>query len=185
MPFDPNYPPTGAEIQSAPLRGQFTGLKDLIDALQSVTSAQVDSVTTLDPGQSATVSIVVNGQTLHFSFGIPRGPDGTNGTPGSVISSAQVDSVSSVGPVDPASASASYDGSILHFTFAIPRGFDGVDGAPGEVTNAALAAEIAGVVAGSSANSNAVGTLDTPFADPDAESLRGKLNELLAALRRL
>jgi hypothetical protein len=52
------------------------------------------------------------------------------------------------------------------------------------VTNAALAAEIAGVVAGSSANSNGVGTLDTPFADPDAESLRGKLNELLAALRR-
>jgi hypothetical protein len=101
-----------------------------------------------------------------------------------VINGAQVDSVSSVGPVDPASASASYDGSLLHFTFAIPRGPDGTNGAPGEVTNAALAAEIAGVVAGSSANSNGVDTLDTPFSDPDDEALRGKVNELLAALRR-
>jgi hypothetical protein len=29
-----------------------------------------------------------------------------------------------------------------------------------------------------------LGTLDTPFADQDTESLRGKMNELLAALRR-
>jgi hypothetical protein len=115
----------------------------------------------------------------------PRGPDGTNGTPGSVISGAQVDSVSSVGPVDPASASASYDGSIVHFSFGIPHGIDGANGAPSEVTNAALAAEIAGVVAGSSANSNGVGTLDTPFADPNDEAIRGKVNELLAALRRV
>ena len=28
--------PTNAEIESVPLRGQFNGLKDLIDALQSV-----------------------------------------------------------------------------------------------------------------------------------------------------
>jgi hypothetical protein len=67
--------------------------------------------------------------------------------------------------------------------FSIPPSFS-ANGAPGEVTNAALAAEIAGVVAGSSANSNGVGTLDTPFADPDAEALRGKLNELIEALRR-
>ena len=33
MPFDPNYPPTNALIESAPLRGQFNGLKDLIDAI--------------------------------------------------------------------------------------------------------------------------------------------------------
>ena len=48
------------------------------------------------------------------------------------------------------------------------------------MTQAALDA----AVAGTSANSNAVGTLDTPFADPDAEALRNKMNELLAALRR-
>jgi hypothetical protein len=39
-------------------------------------------------------------------------------------------------------------------------------------------------IAGSSANTNVVETLDTPFADPDAEALRQKLNELLLAARR-
>ena len=33
MSFDPTYPPTNAEIESAPLRSQFNGLKDLIDAV--------------------------------------------------------------------------------------------------------------------------------------------------------
>jgi len=31
--FDPNYPPTNALIESAPLRDQFNGLKALIDAI--------------------------------------------------------------------------------------------------------------------------------------------------------
>ncbi len=31
---------------------------------------------------------------------------------------------------------------------------------------------------------NAVGTLDTPFADPDADSMRLRFNELVLALRR-
>ena len=57
------------------------------------------------------------------------------------------------------------------------RGSNSSDGAPGsqgppgqqgEVSNAALETAIAGT----SANSNAVTTLDTPFADPDAEALR-------------
>jgi hypothetical protein len=33
-------------------------------------------------------------------------------------------------------------------------------------------------------NSNAVGTLDAPMADPDAETLRNAYNTLLLALRR-
>ncbi len=33
MPFDPNYPPTNALIESAPLRDQFNSLKSLIDAI--------------------------------------------------------------------------------------------------------------------------------------------------------
>jgi hypothetical protein len=46
--------------------------------------------------------------------------------------------------------------------------------------------EIAGVVAGSSANGNGVGTLDSSFADPpDAESLRGMVNEVMVAMRRM
>ena len=35
-----------------------------------------------------------------------------------------------------------------------------------------------------SSNSNAVGTLDSPFGDPDMEALRQKMNELILALRR-
>ena len=31
--FDPTYPPTNALIESAPMRDQFNGLKDLIDAV--------------------------------------------------------------------------------------------------------------------------------------------------------
>lgn len=33
MPYDPNYPPTNAEIESAPLRSQFQGLRELIDSI--------------------------------------------------------------------------------------------------------------------------------------------------------
>ena len=40
-------------------------------------------------------------------------------------------------------------------------------------------------VAGTSSNSNAVATLDTPFADPDAEAMRLRFNELVLALRRV
>jgi hypothetical protein len=53
-------------------------------------------------------------------------------------------------------------------------------GAPGEVTTADLNTALGGT----SANTNAVATRDTPLADPDMETLRQKINELLAALRR-
>ncbi len=33
MPYDPNFPPTGQALTSAPFRAQFNGLKDLIDAV--------------------------------------------------------------------------------------------------------------------------------------------------------
>ena len=49
------------------------------------------------------------------------------------------------------------------------------------MTNFALAAAIAGT----SNNTNAIPTLDTPFADnPDAEALRLAFNALVLALRR-
>jgi hypothetical protein len=44
--------------------------------------------------------------------------------------------------------------------------------------------DLAMAIQGTSNNSNAVPTLDTPFADPDAEALRVRLNELISALRR-
>ena len=86
--------------------------------------------------------------------------------------------------------SVSFDGSFVHFTFGIPQGFQGdpgqqgETGPPGEVTTAALDAGLAAVTAGSSANSNTVPLLNTPFADPDAEALRQAYNDLVAALRR-
>ena len=60
------------------------------------------------------------------------------------------------------------------------EGPQGSAGPPGEVTNAALAA----AVNTTSGNTNAVGTLDTPFADPESEALRVRLNEFLLAARR-
>ena len=40
----------------------------------------MDSVSTLNPGDSATVSTGFDGSNVHFTFGIPREADGTNGT---------------------------------------------------------------------------------------------------------
>jgi hypothetical protein len=68
----------------------------------------------------------------------------------------------------------------VRFSFGLPRGDLGAAGPPGEVT----AGQLATALEGTAANSNAVAPLETPFADPDAEALRLKVNELLAALRR-
>ncbi len=61
-----------------------------------------------------------------------------------------------------------------------PQGEPGPAGPPGEVTEEQLNTAIAGT----SANTDAVATLDTPFADPDLEALRAKLNDLILAARR-
>ena len=59
--------------------------------------AIVDGVTTLDPGQQATVQTTFDGSNVRFTFGLPRGNDGSNGSDGSQgppgeISQAQLDS---------------------------------------------------------------------------------------------
>jgi hypothetical protein len=61
-----------------------------------------------------------------------------------------------------------------------PQGPEGPQGPSGEVTSDQLNSAIGGT----SANTNGVGTLDSSSADPDMESLRQKLNELINALRR-
>ena len=63
-------------IDAAELRSQFNGLKALIDALVTLTQAQVDGVTTLPAGEAATVSVSVTGNTLHLSFSLPQGEPG-------------------------------------------------------------------------------------------------------------
>ena len=45
-------------------------------------SAIVDSVTTVDPGQPASVSVSFDGTNVHFSFALPRGNDGSTGPQG-------------------------------------------------------------------------------------------------------
>ena len=55
--------------------------------------------------------------------------------------------------------------------------------AAADATAKADAAQAAATAA-SSNNTNAVLTLDTPFADPDTEALRQKMNEILLAMRR-
>ncbi len=125
--FDPTLPANGSPNSSAQMRGQLTGLKDLIDALPSVTDAQVDGTTTLNPGDAASVNLSVIGSVLHFSFGIPKGTDGLSGPP---ITSFIVDGVTTLNPGDAATVQTNFDGASVRFNFGIPRGSDGVQGPP-------------------------------------------------------
>ncbi len=188
MPFDPNVPITNAELTSAMLRGQFQGLNSLIEAVPTVTSAVVDSVTTLDPGEAATVSASVVDGILHLTLGIPRGDMGAAGEQGPPFAQAAVDGVTTVNPTDPATVEVSFDGSTVHFTFAIPRGEDGAAGAAGEVTTAELEAAIGTAISGTSPNTNSIATLGSTLNDPptaaDYEALRAKLNEIILNGRR-
>jgi hypothetical protein len=83
----------------------------------------------------------------------------------------------------------------VRFAFGIPQGqtgpqgnngadgspgMQGPPGPPGEVT----AAQPASAIAGTSSKTNAVVQLNTPYAEPAAEELRQKLNELILALRK-
>ena len=184
MPYDPNIPVTNAELTSVMFRDQLQGLKQLIDAIITVTAAQVDGVSTLNPGDPATVTLTVSAGTLHFLFGIPRGLEGVagqDGAPGAPFANAVVDSVTTLPPGSPATVTVSFDGSLVHLSYAIPAGEPGVNG---EVTNAALAAAIATT----SSNSNAVPTLGLVVSDPpsqaEVQTLANKMDELLLALRR-
>ena len=190
MPFDPSQPAENSPLSSAVMRSQLNGLNTLIDAVPTITSAVVDAVNTLPPGDPATVSASVVAGVLHFSFSIPEGMQGIPGPQGPPFANAIVDAVTTLAPGNPATVSVSFDGSFVHFTFGIPQGFQGDPGQqgdpgpPGEVTTAALNAGLAAVTTGSSANSNTVPLLNTPFADPDAEALRQAYNDLVTALRR-
>ena len=87
MPFDPAKPAAGSPNSSAEMRGQLTGLKSLIDAVPSVTGAQVDTTNTGPPGSSAGVSVSLSGGVLHFNFDVPQGVDGLQGPAGEVTQS--------------------------------------------------------------------------------------------------
>ena len=177
------------------MRAQLTGLKSLIDAVPGITDVVIDSVTTLDPGEPASATASIIGTILHLTFAIPRGdagvqgPQGSQGVQGPPFANAIVDAVNTLPTGSAATVSVSFDGTNVHFTFGIPVGADGAQGPPGEVTNAQLATAISMAVGGTSSNTNAVPTMDTPFTnDPptlaDMETMRAAHNALVLALRR-
>ncbi len=198
--YDPNTPADHAELTGAMLRGKFNSLKDIFDALNTILAAQVDAVNTINHNEPATATANLVGNTLHFSFDIPRGgvgapgQDGIPGQQGLPFAQAVIDAVNTLDAGQAATVSVNFDGSNVRFTFGIPRGFDGgqggqgeqgIQGPPGEVTNAALA----NAISGTSSNTNGVNTLDTPFVnDPptlaDLETMRAAYNALVLGLRR-
>lgn len=195
MPFDPTLPANNSPLSSAVMRDQLTSLKALIDAILILTAAQVDGTTTLNPGDPATAAVSVDGNTLRFTFGIPRGQDGQagqngqdggpgpTGPQGPPFATAVVDGVTTLNPGDNATVSVTFDGTNVHFTFGIPQGAQGIQGyqgPPGEVTTSQLDTAIATT----SSNTNSIPTLDTPFTDPDTETIRQAYNLLVLALRR-
>jgi hypothetical protein len=156
MPYDPAYPPTNAEIESAPMRGQFNGLKDLIDAIQTITAAQVDATNTVPPGDPAAVTLNVAGGTLHFTFNIPQGANGADGINGS-------------------SGSDGGEG---------PPGPEGPQGPMGEISSMDLSNAIAGTSSNSNAVATLGMTVSDPPTQGEVQALADKLDELINALRR-
>src|SRR6185436_7936485 len=165
MPYDASLPVNGSKVKAAELRGQFAGLKELIDAVPAGT-----------PGQGFVFRGAWDGTSSYMPYDVATHA-------GAVFLCVAVASPTPTEPQD----------DVRWVVFA-QRGSDGTpggpglpgaDGAPGEVTNAALATAIAGT----SNNTNAVATLDTPFTnDPlslaDGELIRSKINELILAQRR-
>ena len=155
--FDPTYPATNALIESAPMRGQFQGLKALIDAVPTITTAQVDAVTTLNPGDPATVGVSITGGVLHLTFGIPQGVDGAQGNDG---------------PEGPQGIPG-------------PPGEPGSPGLPGEVTFADLTTELTNNTSANSNGVGTLGFFaNDPPNQSDVQQIIDKLDELINALRR-
>jgi hypothetical protein len=118
---------------------------------------------------------------------------------GAGITGAIVESVTTLPPGNPATAMVSLAGGELRFSFALPEGATGPagqqgndgqqgptgsQGPPGEVTQTDLNNATLNMLAQTSSNSNAVDELPNAFSDPDAESLRLRLNALIQTLRR-
>ncbi|MCP5557295.1 MAG: hypothetical protein H7A55_06045 [Verrucomicrobiaceae bacterium] len=188
MPYDPNFPPTNAELTSPAFRDQFQGLKTLIDAIPSITNAQVDSITTLNPGDPATVGVSITGGVLHFTFGIPQGaegPQGSDGAQGPPFGNAVVDSVTTVPAGSPANVGTWFDGTDVHFSFELPQGDPGEQGPGGEVSQGDLENAINLLT---SNYTNGVTNLGLSPSDPptqnDVQQIVDKLDELINALRR-
>jgi len=128
MIFDPDHPQPHTLADANLMRGQLNSLKTLIDALNTILAAQVDAVNTINHNEPATATVNLVGNTLHFSFDIPRGGVGAPGPP---FAQALVDAVNTLDPGQPATVTVDFDGTFVRFTIGIPRGNDGTNGANG------------------------------------------------------
>jgi hypothetical protein len=116
--------------------------------------------------------------------GLAAGGDGGQGPP---FAQAVVDAVNTLPAGSAATVDVTFDGTSVRFTFGIPQGNDGATGAagpPGEVMQVDLDNGLLNTLAQTSANTNAVSTLDSGYSDLETEELRNKVNELINALRR-
>jgi hypothetical protein len=156
MPFDPTKPANNAPNSSAEMRDQLNGLKGLIDAILTLTNAQVDGVNTVGPGNSANASVNVSGNTLHFTFDIPQGANGADGINGS-------------------SGSDGAQG---------PPGPEGPQGPMGEISNMDLQNAIAGTSSNSNTVATLGMGVSDPPTQGEVQQIANKLDELINALRR-
>lgn len=168
MPFDPSLPEEDSDLESAVMRAQLNALNDKIDAVPAGAPGAA--------GQGFVFRGAWDGTASYAPYDVATHA-------GAVFLAVTVVSPTPTEPPDDVRwvlfAQRGTDGG---------EGIQGIQGEPGEVTNAALASAIAETLAtaaaSSSANSNAVPTLDTSFADPDTEALRQAFNALALALRR-
>ena len=191
MPYDPDLPQENTEIDAAQMRGQLQGLFEAFLAGR-ITSAVIDAVNTLNPGEPASVSAQITGNVLHLTLNMPRGADGMNGTNGTnggpgpagaqgpPFANALIGGVSTLNPGENAWVTMMFDGTNVTFFFGIPRGIDGASGLTQQTLDNAIL--------GTSRNSNNVSQL-TQGADADynpiqMQAVLNKIDELINALRR-
>ena len=157
MPFDPSLPAPNSPLESQVIRDQFQALFNLINNIATVNAAQVDATTTLPPGDPASVSVSVVGDTLHLTFQIPQGVDGTQGNDG---------------PEGPQGIPG-------------PPGEPGTPGESGEVTFAALSTELNNNTSANSNGVGTLGFFaNDPPNQSDVQQIIDKVDELINALRR-
>jgi hypothetical protein len=161
--FDPSKPAPNSHLSSAEMRSQLTSLKALIDAITTLTNAQIDATNTLPPGNPANVTLTTTGNTLHFTFDIPTGDPGPEGPQGAD------------GPPGPEGPPGTPGG---------PPGPEGPQGPPGEVTLQQLTDEIANTAQNPTTVAPLTVNPDPDYNPAQLQETIDKLNELLTALTR-
>ena len=91
------------------------------------TNSVIDGVTTLNPGDNATVQVSFDGSAVRLSFGIPRGfmgndgPQGIQGPPGEVTAAQFADGIAAALAAAAANSSANSNGvPLLNLTVSDP-----------------------------------------------------------------